>query len=284
MRRTLILIALLTLCALVLAACGSKKKSSPPATTAAAAACTKASLQTHSAGMLTVATDSPAYPPYFVADKPANGKGFESAVAFAIAKQLGYAPGDVKWVTEPFDSSYAPGPKAFDFDVNEISITPQRAKAVDFSAPYFTAPQAIVVPKGSKYAHVTSLAALKGAKFGVQVGTTSLDAVTSSIKPSSQPKVFNTSDDVVTALKEHLVDAVVVDLPTAFYITTGQVTSATIAGQFDAPGGDTWGALLAKGSPLTSCVSQAVTKLRAAGTLASIQSRWMGGASAPALR
>jgi polar amino acid transport system substrate-binding protein len=287
MRRSFSLIALLILCAVAIAACGSSNKdtttSAAATSTAASDKCSKENLTTRTPGVLTVATDSPAFPPYFEDNKPENGKGFESAVAYAIAKQLGFANADVKWVKQPFNGSYAPGPKRFDFDVNQISITPERSKAVDFSAPYFTAPQAIVVPKGSKYAHVTSLADLQHAKFGVQVGTTSLDAVNETIKPSSAPKVFNNSNDVVTALKENLVDAVAVDLPTAFYITAAQVEGSTIAGQFKAPGGDQWGALLAKGSPLTDCVSAAVTKLQANGTLSKLQTKWMGGASAPDL-
>ncbi len=287
MRRSLTPIALLILCAVFLAACGSSKKSSTTtaaAATTGAASCTKATLKTHSGGVITVATDSPAYPPYFEDNKPANGKGFESAVAFAIAKQLGYSPADVKWVVEHFNASYAPGPKNFDFDVNEISITPDRSKVVDFSSPYFTAPQAIVVPKGSKYKNATSLADFKDAKFGVQIGTTSLDAVNEQIKPSKSVKVFDNSNDVNTALKENLVDAVVVDLPTAYYITSAQVEGSTIAGQFKAPGGDTWGALMAKNSPLTACVSKAVVKLQADGTLAKIQTQWMAGANAPELQ
>ena len=245
--------------------------------------CTPATLQTITKGTLTVATDKPAYPPYFENNNPKNGKGFESAVAYAIAAKLGYSKAQVKWVTEPFDSSYAPGPKTFDFDVNQISITPVRAKAVDFSGPYFQAPQAIVVAKGSKYTGAGSLAALKGALIGVQIGTTSLSAVNASIKPTKQPRVFNNSNDVVTALKEHLVDAVVVDLPTAFYLTAAQVPTAKIVGQFSAPGGDRWGALLAKGSPLTSCVNRALGQVRASGQLAQITKQWMGGASAPEL-
>jgi polar amino acid transport system substrate-binding protein len=214
---------------------------------------------------------------------PSNGKGFESAVAYALASKLGYARAQVKWVIEPFDSSYAPGPKHFDFDVNEVSITKPREKEVDFSAPYFQAPQAIVVAKGSKYAGATSLSALRGASIGVQIGTTSLDAVTSSIKPSNQPKVFNNSNDVVTALKQHQVDAVVVDLPSAFYLTSAQVPTAKIVGQFSAPGGDRWGALLGKASPLTGCVDRAMNQLRSSGQLAQITRRWMGGANAPEL-
>jgi polar amino acid transport system substrate-binding protein len=269
-------------CTVLLAACGTKKTQT--STTAATQnTCTPAKLQTIKKGTLTVATDKPAYPPYFENNDPTNGKGFESAVAYAIAKRLGYSTAQVKWVTEPFDSSYAPGPKHFDFDVNEISITKPREKEVDFSSPYYQAPQAIVVAKGSKYIGATSLSALKDASIGVQIGTTSLDAVNSNIKPSKQPKVFNSSNDLVTALKQHQVDAVVVDLPTAFYLTSAQVPSAKIVGQFSAPGGDTWGALLGKGSPLTSCVNRAVGQLRSSGQLAQITHRWMGGANAPEL-
>ncbi len=265
------------------AACGSTTSDST-SSTVAAADCTPDKMQTHTAGELTVATDKPAYPPYFENDDPTNGKGFESATAYAIANQLGYAKSDVSWVTEPFNSSYAPGPKDFDFDVNQISITPPRAQHVDFSAPYYTANQAVVASKGSSAASATSLADLKDASIGVQIGTTSLDAVNSEIQPSNQPKVFNDSNDVVTALKEGQVDAVVVDLPTALYLTAAQVPSATIVGQFPAPGGDRWGALLAKGSSLTGCVSHAIDELRSSGELGKIEDRWMSkAAQAPTL-
>ena len=265
------------------AACGSTTSDST-SSTVAAADCTPDKMQTQTAGELTVATDKPAYPPYFENDDPTNGKGFESATAYAIANQLGYAKSDVNWVTEPFNSSYAPGPKNFDFDVNQISITPPRAQHVDFSAPYYTANQAVVAAKGSSAASATSLADLKDASIGVQIGTTSLDAVNSEIQPSNQPKVFNDSNDVVTALKEGQVDAVVVDLPTALYLTAAQVPSATIVGQFPAPGGDRWGALLAKGSSLTGCVSHAIDELRSSGELGKIEDRWMSkAAQAPTL-
>jgi len=278
---------------LVLAGCGSSDSGSSPSSSAssstatnanAADKCTKDQLQTQSPGTLTVATDKPAFPPYFEDNDPTNGRGFESAVAYAIAQKLGYAKGDVKWTTEPFNSSYAPGPKKFDFDVNQISITPARAKRVDFSTPYFTAPQALVALKSSDAAKATSLADLADTKLGVQIGTTSLDAVNQVVKPSAQPKVFNDSNDVVTALKEGQVDAVVVDLPTALYLTAAQVPSATIVGQFPAPGGDRWGALLAKGSSLTGCVSHAIDELRSSGELGKIEDRWMSkAAQAPTL-
>ncbi len=284
-----LLAVLLVASAMVATACGSDSSSSSTTastgTTDVANACTKEQLKTLTAGKLTVATDKPAYPPYFEDDTPANGKGFESAVAYAIAKQLGYTPAEVKWVVEPFNSSYAPGPKKFDFDVNQISITPQRTKAVDFSAPYFEAPQALVALKGSDAATSTSLADLKDTQLGVQIGTTSLTAVNDIIKPNKQAKVFDNSNDVVTALKQKQVDAVVVDLPTAFYLTAAQVPDATIVGQFPVPGGDQWGALLAKGSPLTACVSKAVEAIRSSGQLAKINQQWLGeAAGAPELQ
>lgn len=270
---------------LVAAGCGSSKSDSSSAGTAGAASCTPGQIQTKTKGTLTVATDKPAYPPYFEDDEPANGEGFESAVAYAIGKQLGYAPADVKWTVEPFNASFAPGPKEFDFDLNEISITPAREKAVDFSAPYYTANQAIVVLKSSDAAKAESLEELKGLDIGVQVGTTSLEAVEDVIEPDSKPEVFNSSNDVITALKNEQIDAVVVDLPTALYLTAAQVPSATVVGQFAAPGGDEWGALLAKGSPLTSCVSEAIEELESSGELEAINQRWMSqAAGAPVLR
>jgi polar amino acid transport system substrate-binding protein len=274
---------LVPLAALVaLAGCGSKEAAS---STTTAGSCRPGQLQTHSQGVLTVATDKPAYPPYFEGDEPANGEGFESAVAFAIGKQLGYPAAKVKWTVEPFNASYAPGPKDFDFDVNEISITPAREKAVDFSAPYYTANQAVVALKSSEAAKAKSLADLKDASIGVQVGTTSLEAVEEKLQPSSRPEVFNSSNDVVQALKNEQIDAVVVDLPTALYLTAVQVPAATVVGQFSAPGGDEWGALLAKGSSLTACVSQAIEGLEGSGELAKITKRWMSqAAGAPELR
>jgi polar amino acid transport system substrate-binding protein len=276
--------------ALGVAACGSDSSSGGgggsggSGASASASSCTKGKLALKQAGTLTVGTDKPAYPPYFEGNDPTDGKGFESAVAYAVARRLGFSRSEVKWTTVPFNASYAPGGKSFDFDINEISITPKRAKRVDFSSPYYTAPQAVVALKSSAAAHAHSLADLAKAKIGVQVGTTSLDAVTQSIKPSTQPQVFNDSNDTVRALKIGRVDAVVVDLPTAFYLTAAQVPSATIAGQFPAPGGDSWGLLLEKGSKLTPCVDQALGQLKSSGTLTRLTDRWMGGkAGAPTL-
>ena len=289
-RTTLAIVSILALGLALLAGCGGKKSSSSSGggegegTTATASDCTPSKMQTHSAGELTVATDKPAYPPYFEEDEPANGEGFESAVAYAIGKQLGYPKAKIKWTVEPFDSSYAPGPKDFDFDVNEISITPTREKAVDFSVSYYSANQAVVALEDSDAAKAKSLAELKDTKIGVQINTTSLSAVDEEIEPSSKPEVFNGSGDVVTALKNGQVEAVVVDLPTALYLTAAQVENATIVGQFGKAEGEEWGALLAKGSPLTGCVSGAIEALEESGELEKITQRWMSqAAEAPQL-
>src|SRR4051794_30931996 len=289
MRRTqrLTLLALVIAASAVVSACGSDDddNGSSAASTANASSCAKGKLALTNAGQLTVGTDKPAFPPYFEDDDPTNGKGFESAVAYAVAKQLGFAKSEVKWTVVPFNSSYAPGPKQFDFDINQISITPPREKVVDFSSPYYTAPQAVVVPKGSDLAGTKSLADLSDATIGVQIGTTSLDAARDVIKPSKDVKVFNDSNDVVTALKQNQVDAVVLDLPTAFYLTGAQVPGAKIVGQFSAPGGDQFGLLLGKGSKLTPCVNKALAKLDSSGQLKQIPDKWMGAtAGAPELR
>ena len=288
MRRRLSFLRLPTLIAalataIALAACGSPKTTaSAPATPTS---CAKANLSLVHPGQLTVATDAPAYPPYFENNTPANGKGFESAVAYAVAKRLGFSASQVKWVVEPFDSSYAPGPKSFDFDINEISITKAREGAVDFSTPYYTNPQGIIVAKGSALAKATSLAAFKSAKIGVQIGSTSLAAVDSQINPTSQPDVFNTSNDVVSAFNIHRVNAVITDLATAFEFTSGETKDSTIAGQFSAAGGDNWGLLLAKDSRLTPCVDKAVSALKANGTLSQLNHRWIAAAgSVPVLK
>jgi polar amino acid transport system substrate-binding protein len=279
-RLPLAVLAALATLALALAGCGS---SSEEAGTTASV-CKPGQLPTAEQGVLTIATDKPAYPPYFEDDDPSNGEGFEGAVALAVADQLGYPKAKVKWTVEPFNSSFAPGTKDFDFDLNQISITPVREKAVDFSAPYYTANQAVVALKDSDAASAESLEDLQNAQLGVQIGTTSLEGAEEEIDPSSRPEVFNTSNDVVQALKNEQIDAVVVDLPTALYLTAVQVPEATVVGQFSAPGGDQWGALLEKDSELTGCVSEAVEALEGSGELEKITRRWMSqAAGAPEL-
>ncbi|MFI6500021.1 ABC transporter substrate-binding protein [Nonomuraea typhae] len=250
-------------------------------------ACTKDQLKLATPGKLTIATDKPAYEPWFKDDDPANGQGFESAVAFAVAGELGFDRDEIQWSSVKFDAAFAPGPKKFDFDVNQVSITPDRAKAVDFSKGYYTVKQAIVAIDGSKAAGAKSLAELKDVKIGVQVGTTSLDAVKDVIKPAADPNVYNEQIDAVTALKNKQVDALVVDLPTAFFVTAAQIEKSKIVGQFSSTGGtpEEFGLVMQKGSPLKGCVDKAVEALKSKGELAKIEQQWLGSAAgAPELK
>lgn len=288
MRKTRLVTLLFALFAVSFAAgCSSDDSSSDDSGTTAtvtAADCTPDRLSTYEDGVLTVGTDSPAYSPYFEDDDPTNGKGFESAVAYAIADRLGFDRSSVEWTTIPFNASYAPGPKKFDFDVNQISITPAREKVVDFSNPYYTASQGVLVGKGSDLEGISSLDELKDANIGVQIGTTSLEAVKDEIDPTNDPKVFDNSNDVVSALKTGQVDAIVVDLPQAIYLRDVEVPGSSVVGQFDAPGGDEWGALLTKNSDLTECVNFALDEMSGDGTLDEITRQWMSdAASAPEL-
>ncbi|MEV4969658.1 ABC transporter substrate-binding protein [Streptomyces scopuliridis] len=252
-----------------------------------ASSCDPGALATEAKGKLTVGTDKPAYAPWFQDDDPASGKGFESAVAYAVAKALGYEKDQVVWQTVPFNNSFAPGEKNFDFDINQVSISDEREKAVDFSSGYYDVRQAVVALKDSPYAKATTAAALKDAKLGAQVGTTSLDTINEIIKPARQPAVYQKNDFAKSALRNGQVDAIVVDLPTAFYITSAEVPDAKVVGQFADSGGaaEQFGLVLDKGSALTSCVSRAVDGLRADGTLAALEKRWLSDAvDAPVLK
>jgi len=253
---------------------------------AAADACAPENLKTHSSGVLTVATDTPAYEPWFVDNKPSNGKGFESAVAFAVGKQLGFPADKVKWTHASFNAVISPAPKNFDFDINEVSITAKRAKVIDFSTGYYDVAQAIVTMKSSKYAHITTIAGLKGAKLGAQKGTTSFDAINDVIKPGRTPAEYPTNDLAVAALKNGQIDALVVDLPTGLYITAAQVEGSTIAGQLPVTGQpEQFGLVLDLHSPLTACVTKAVDALRANGTLEALKKQWLTtSAGAPELK
>ena len=253
----------------------------------AGSACEKGELATRTSGKLTIATDEPAYEPWFRDGKPANGKGFESAVAYAVADRLGYAKDKVAWQTVPFNKAFAPGEKTFDFDINQVSISEERKKAVDFSSGYYDVRQAVVALKGSKAAKANGIAELRGVKLGAQVGTTSLDYIDDVVRPTQAAAVYAKNDQAKSALKNGQVDAIVVDLPTAFYITGAEVTDATIVGQFEQRGGtpEQFGLVLDKGSALTSCVSRAVDTLREDGTLAKIEQQWLSDAvDAPVLK
>ena len=262
-------------------------KASDQASGSTATTCAKGKLATQTSGKLTIATDEPAYEPWFEDDKPANGKGFESAVAYAVAKQLGYDKSAVVWQSVPFNKAFAPGVKTFDFDINQVSISPERKKAVDFSSGYYDVRQAVIALKSSKAAKATSIADLKGLKLGAQVGTTSLNYISDVVKPTQQEAAFSKNDQAVSALKNGQVDAIVVDLPTAFYITSAEVTNAKIVGQFENQGStpEQFGLVLDKGSDLTSCVSSAVDALRKDGTLAKLEKQWLSDAvDAPVLK
>ncbi|WP_222267599.1 ABC transporter substrate-binding protein [Modestobacter marinus] len=259
---------------------------SSPSGTAASGACTPEDLPTLEPGTLTIATDQPAYEPWMVDDTPENGQGFESAVAYAVADQLGYGKDDVTWTRVPFNAAIQPGERPFDFDINQFSITPERQQAVDFSSPYYGVAQAVITTAGSAADGATGLADLRGLRLGAQVATTSLDVLTGVIAPDSDPVVFNTNDDAKLALQNGQVDAIVVDLPTAFYITAAELDNGVIVGQLEDSGasGDQFGLLLEKDSPLTDCVSEAVDALREDGTLGALEQQWLSDvADAPVL-
>ena len=248
--------------------------SSSDSTESASASCEKADLATIESGMLTIATGEPAYYPWVIDDAPESGEGFEAAVAYAVATQLGFSKDEVKWVRTTFDSAVTPGEKNFDFNLQQFSITEERKAAVDFSSPYYTAPQAIVSFKGSKIDGKSSIADLKDAKLGAAVGTTSLDAIESQL--GLKPSVFNDNAAGVSALKNKQIDGLVVDLPTAFYLSGVEIENGIIVGQLPSTGsGDQFGLLLTKGSALTSCVSGAVDAITADGSLASITDTWL---------
>jgi polar amino acid transport system substrate-binding protein len=252
--------------------------SSPAASASATAAgCSPGQLKTVAAGKLTVATDDPAYPPWFTDNKPQNGQGYESAVAYAVATKLGYTKDQVSWTRVTFNNAIAPGAKAFDFDVNEFSITGERGQAVDFSAPYYDVAQAVIALKTSKIAGARTLAGLKGAKLGAQVGTTSYKAIKEVIAPTVGIQVYNNNDDAKKALQNGQIDGLVVDLPTAFYITSAEIQNSVIVGQVPQPSGqpEQFGLVLDKDSALTGCVSQAVAALRTDGTLAGLEKQWL---------
>ncbi len=287
--------ASLAVAGLLLSACSSSSEDTATETTtaevtveestsesAATDECAYENLTTVNPGMLTVGTDTPAYPPYFSDDDPTNGEGFESAIAYAVGSQLGFAPMDVKWEVVPFNTSYAPGNKNFDFDINQISITPERAKVVDFSDGYYTVNQAVVAFNDSPIAGATTITELTGAKLGAQVGTTSLSFVTQVVQPTDEPYVFNNTNDAKSALQNGQIDGIIVDLPTAYYLTAAEFNNSKIVGQFQAAaGGEEFGLLFQEGNPLVNCVNKALTTLKDSGELQEIQDAWLAGTSAP---
>ncbi|UJP09080.1 ABC transporter substrate-binding protein [Microbacterium sp. KUDC0406] len=268
LRRTA-LAAIAVAAAVSLAACSGTSSAAPSADAGDGA------LPTVTAGKLTIATGEPNYEPWFVDDDPANGKGFEGAVANAVAKELGFDATDIVWTRTGFDAAIAPGPKDWDVNIQQFSVTDQRKKAVDFSSPYYTTTQAVVVLNDSPAASVASIDELKKIKVGVAAGTTSYTVAKKQLGEKNLG-VFNTVDDVVLALKSGQIDAMVTDLPGAFYVTGALVENSTVSGQFDsADGGDDFAFVLPKGSELTADVSKAVDALREDGTLDELQQKWL---------
>jgi polar amino acid transport system substrate-binding protein len=286
------------------AAASASAAASPGASTEASASpsglsadCQAANLRTVAAGTFTIGTDNPAYPPYYAENadgsktkpwelgQPMNGQGFESAFAYALAEKLGFTKDQVSWIVVPFDNSYAPGPKKFDVDVNQVSYTPDRAKQVDMSDGYYNLSQSVVALKANAVANAKSVGDLKQYRFGAQVGTTSLDTINNVIAPTAAAKVYNTNDAAIAALKAKQIDGLVVDLPTAFFVTAAQVENSVIVGQFEAPTGtdaEHFSAVLAKGSSLTSCVNAAIAAMKSDGSLDQITKEWLSDkANAP---
>ena len=239
--------------------------------------CAPDSLPTKKAGTLTIGTDSPAFEPWFKDNDPSNGEGFESAVAYAVAEELGFSEDQVEWVKVPFNNSYAPGPKNFDFDINQISITPEREEAVDFSQGYYTAAQALVALKDSPAAAATSIEDLRDYNLSAQTGTTSLTVLREVIQPDKTINPFEDTNQAKQALNNGQIDGFLADLPTAFFITAVEIPKATIVGQFQPEGGEPeeFGLLFEKGSDLVPCVDQALTSLKESGELAEIEEQWL---------
>jgi polar amino acid transport system substrate-binding protein len=261
-------------------------------TTTAAASCDKESLELVNPGQLTIGTDNPAFPPWFEGTEEFDPwdptteptkKGYEQETAYAIARELGFTDAEVKWTVVPFNQSFRPGPKSFDFDINQISYKPERAEAVDFSDSYYDVEQAIVTVEGNKIDGATTIADLEDAKLGAQIGTTSLQAINDTIQPSSEPLVYDTNNDAISALKAKQVDGIVVDFPTALFMAAVQVEQGKVAGRLPAPeDGEYFGVVLAKDSPLTACVNQAIQAIKDDGTLDELEQKWLAG-SAPVL-
>jgi polar amino acid transport system substrate-binding protein len=296
MRTRAVVMALVT--ALAAAACGSSGGSTAsPAGTTQANPCAKSNLSLVTPGQLTIGTDNPAFAPYFAGPTghewtgqfnhdPYNDQGFEDATAYAVAQQLGFSKDQVKWVAVPFNNSYKPGPKNFDFYLAQVSYTPQRAQGADLSDSYYDEQEAVVALQGTDIANAKTLAELKPFTYGAQIGTTSYDVTNDTIKPDSSTQTFNTLNAALQALKNGQIDGLVVDFPTAYFMANIQLSNGTIVGILPSPAGkEHFSMVLEQGSSLTQCVNGALSALRADGTLARIQDRWLNQAAhAPELQ
>jgi len=263
-RLTRLAIILGSVAALGLASCGSSESNS---------AC-----PTISEGKLTIATGTPAFEPWVVGDKPESGEGFEAAVAYAVASELGYTNENIVWVRTGFDEAVQPGAKNFDFNLQQYSITDERKATVSFSDPYYSTNQAVVGFEDSPVASATKLSELKDLKFGAQSGTTSLDFILNVIKPTNEPFIYDDNAGAKAALEAKQIDAIVVDLPTAFYISAVEIEGSKVIGQFplsDAVAADNFGLLFDKDNKLVDCVNTALATIKDSGTLADIEKTWL---------
>lgn len=229
-------------------------------------------------GKLTIATGTPAFEPWVVGDAPESGEGFEAAVAYAVAGELGYTNGNIVWVRTGFDEAIQPGAKNFDFNLQQYSITDERKATVSFSDPYYSTNQAVVGFADSPVASATKLSELKELKFGAQSGTTSLDFINNVIQPTNEPFVYDDNAGAKAALEAKQIDAIVVDLPTAFYISAVEIEGSKVIGQFplsDAVAADNFGLLFDKDNKLVDCVNTALGALKESGKLAEIEKTWL---------
>ena len=229
-------------------------------------------------GKLTIATGTPAFEPWVVGDAPESGEGFEAAVAYAVAGELGFTNENVVWVRTGFDEAIQPGAKNFDFNLQQYSITEERKATVSFSDPYYSTNQAVVGFADSPVASATKVSELKELKFGAQSGTTSLDFINNVIKPTNEPFVYDDNAGAKAALEAKQIDAIVVDLPTAFYISAVEIEGSKVIGQFplsDAVAADNFGLLFDKDNKLVDCVNTALGALKESGKLAEIEKTWL---------
>jgi polar amino acid transport system substrate-binding protein len=264
-----------------------------PSAPAAIPGCAKASLNLVEDGQLSLATDNPAFPPWWggaakkpwQVSNPASGKGYESAVAYAVAKQLGFSKRQVAWSAVPFNNSFRPGKKPFDFYMAQVSFAPERAKNVSFSNAYYFVNQAVVANAGTPISRVKTVAGLRPYKLGAQVGTTSYSYITRFIRPSQTAAVYDSNNDAISALKAGQIDGIVVDLPTAFYVVAVQLDDGTIVGKLPQRGPrEHFGMVFEKGNPLTRCVNKALNRLWANGTMKGLQRKYLAQAGAPDLK
>jgi len=262
-------IALIAALGLVLAACATEGGSE-----GTTASCEKDDLNLVQDGVLTIGTDEPSFPPWFDFDGgPSTGTGFESAVAYAVAQELGFTPEEVEWVVVPFNNSFAPGEKDFDFDINQISITEERDEAVDFSDGYYNVNQALLGFTDSEIASATTIEDLKAFRLGAQVGTTSLDFITDVIQPETEPLVYDTNADAKAAFDAGQLDGLVLDLPTAFFVSAVEIEGSSVIAQFPAreDNPEQFGMLFEEGNPLRDCVNEALANV----DLDVIQQEWL---------